>query len=128
MPFLADGATINNNADIFFDLNPPIRTNTTLNTISYKLSIDKVTEDIHFNAYPNPFENVINFSMDGMQNGKASIVLYDVQGKLTLQKDFDAKNSFTKIQLQTDGLSNAVYLYQLVQNGKVLSEGKLIRH
>lgn len=128
VPFLADGATINNNADIFFDLNPPIRTNTTLNTISYKLSIDKVTEDIHFNAYPNPFENVINFSMDGMQNGKASIVLYDVQGKLTLQKDFDAKNSFTKIQLQTDGLSNAVYLYQLVQNGKVLSEGKLIRH
>jgi len=127
-PALPEGSTINNTADIYFDSNPAIRTNTTLNTIAYKLLIDQLEANIHFQAYPNPFENTINFTMDGMQNGKATIVLFDVLGNKVLQKEFTATNTFTKIQLQTDQLSNAVYMYQLMQNGKVLSEGKLIRH
>ena len=127
-PSLPEGATINNTADIYFDSNPAIHTNTTLNTIAYKLSIDQLDANIHFQAYPNPFENTINFTMDGMQNGKATIILIDLLGNKVLQKDFTATNTFTKIQLQTDQLSNDVYMYQLMQNGKVLSEGKLIRH
>jgi hypothetical protein len=127
-PALPEGSTINNTADIYFDSNPAIRTNTTLNTIAYKLLIDQLEANIHFQAYPNPFENTINFTMDGMQNGKATIVLIDVLGNKVLQKEFTATNTFTKIQLQTDQLTNAVYMYQLMQNGKVLSEGKLIRH
>jgi hypothetical protein len=127
IPFSTEGTVINNTADIYFDLNVPVRTNTTLNTITYKLSIENIDNNIHFNAYPNPFDSYINFSMDGLSNSNAQIVIYDIEGKKVAEKNFVAQNTFTKIQIETSQLTGASYIYQLIQNNKVLSEGKLIR-
>lgn len=127
IPFSPEGTTIQNNADIYFDLNAPVRTNTTLNTITYKLSVENIDHNIHFNAYPNPFENYINFSMDGLSNGDATLFIYDMQGKKIIEKTFVAQNTFTKIQVETSQLSSASYIYQLIQNNQVLTQGKLIR-
>ncbi len=127
VPFLAEGTTINNTADIYFDLNVPVRTNTTLNTITYKLAIEDIASDIHFNAYPNPFNASINFSMDGLKNGRAQILIFDELGNQVVERTFDAQSTFTKVQIETSHLSNAVYFYQLIQDNKVMSQGKLIR-
>jgi hypothetical protein len=91
------------------------------------LSIENIDNNIHFNAYPNPFDSYINFSMDGLSNSNAQIVIYDIEGKKVAEKNFVAQNTFTKIQIETSQLTGASYIYQLIQNNKVLSEGKLIR-
>ena len=127
IPFLPNGTVINNTAAIYFDLNVPVITNTTLNTITYQLSVENIKNNIHFNAYPNPFENYINFSMDGLTNEDATLIIYDLEGKKVIEKKFIAQNTFTKIQVETSQLTSATYMYQLIQNNIVLTQGKLIR-
>ena len=65
--------------------------------------------------------------MDGLSNGDATLIIYDLEGKKIIEKKFIAQNTFTKIQVETSQLSSASYIYQLIQNNEVLTQGKLIR-
>lgn len=75
---LADGTIINNNAGIYFDSNPAVVTNTTLNTISLPLGF----EDHNFNdikIYPNP--SLGKLFVETVYSNNDSILLTDMAGK-----------------------------------------------
>jgi hypothetical protein len=128
VPFLAPHTTIQNFADIYFDANPAVRTNTTLNTIRYQSSIEKLNANVSLKAYPNPFESEVNFDMKGLNNGAASLKVYDSKGAVVIERNFTAVKEGNVLQVDTHALSGDMYFFEVTQNAKSIAQGKLVRH
>jgi hypothetical protein len=74
------GDFISNKADIFFDFNLPITTNTAFTEVTENtLSTDSV-DLVNFSVYPNPASNELKISWDRTE--KVSVQLFNVLGQL----------------------------------------------
>ncbi|MFM9984346.1 MAG: hypothetical protein ACKVOK_03890, partial [Flavobacteriales bacterium] len=74
---LADGATIENTALIYFDFNDAIVTNTTLNTIDYSLQVDDSELQQDFYLYPNPVHDLLMV----VTNEEAYFYVHNITGQ-----------------------------------------------
>jgi hypothetical protein len=84
---------INNFADIYFDFNPPIRTNTAVRTIG-ELELEVATASAgKIVAYPNPANDRIAFLLpDTWNSATYSIQITDMAGRVVLQKNCSGNN------------------------------------
>ena len=122
-----DGTILENRADIYFDFNPPILTNTT----HHEIGSDFITTSTFFDdelkienaisVYPNPSTENITFELDEIGDN-LSLEILDITGRLILTKEFDQE----KIILSKDGLTEGMYFYSINQNKKQLASGKFI--
>jgi hypothetical protein len=101
-PNLAPGTEIENIAEIFFDNNAPIITNTALNTIITPTSIDDI-KNHQLLVYPNPASTVIYWN--------------DVQYKLmtvtnAMGQRIEGVSSHRNGQYDTSSLSAGMYILQ----------------
>ncbi|MCC6818338.1 MAG: T9SS type A sorting domain-containing protein [Bacteroidia bacterium] len=76
------GTTIENFADIYFDYNAPIRTNTTLNTYSEITSIEQNTYSEALKLYPNPNNGEMKLVFSTMLGESVQLEIYNIQGQL----------------------------------------------
>ncbi|MFN8284996.1 MAG: T9SS type A sorting domain-containing protein [Chitinophagales bacterium] len=131
---IPNGTLVKNSADIYFDFNLPIKTNTTQVSIDDRLptgaTLSFVTavkeQKNNYEAiyvYPNPFNTITTFEF--VYNTKAAqLIVYDVNGALVANENVANKTTY---QFQRNNLSNGMYFY-IVQNkeGEVIGRGKLI--
>ncbi|MBN8641571.1 MAG: T9SS type A sorting domain-containing protein [Flavobacteriales bacterium] len=82
LPSLAIGDTFSNNANIYFDYNFPIETNTATTAIQVLGNSDFNLSD-YVTLYPNPVKNVLNVSVKEMIS-ITSINIYNSLGQLVL--------------------------------------------
>ncbi|MBP6732577.1 MAG: T9SS type A sorting domain-containing protein, partial [Chitinophagales bacterium] len=121
-PNLGKGTQITNTADIYFDYNAPVATNSTLNTIDYELSVaDLENGKVAITLMPNPFKEFTTIKIDG-ENTAYELKMFDMLGQQIYQ-DRTTNNLFS-IQRQT--LAAGVYMYQITKQGKVIGQGKMI--
>jgi hypothetical protein len=86
LPGLPDNTTIANQAYIFFDLNEPVVTNTTLNTIDISLATHEQNRQLSLvNVYPNPSTGKIDVSFSLSETADVEFVMYDILGKTILK-------------------------------------------
>lgn len=97
---LSVGSTIENTANIYFDFNPPITTNTTLNINEYLLGIDDLTKST-LQFYPNPAKENITFKGEVVEE----VSVYDLSGKIVLSVDNLVNNT-----LSVSNLNNGFYM------------------
>ena len=81
MPGSTGGTTIENTAYIYFDLNPPVITNTTLNTINLNTDLSELVHDHLLRAWPNPVDEQLHVSIPGALQGTEMRII-DTQGRL----------------------------------------------
>ncbi|HEY0092403.1 MAG TPA: T9SS type A sorting domain-containing protein, partial [Flavobacterium sp.] len=114
------GDVIENSANIYFDYNFPIETNTTSTTVT-QLSTEKFNRDM-FSVYPNPAGDY--FRISGSSAEEITVVsVYNMFGQVLLTKDnIAAENS---VDIST--LASGTYLVELhfASNSKVAK--KLIK-
>jgi hypothetical protein len=117
-PDLAPGTEIENTAEIFFDNNEPIITNTALNTISITIGTDNL--DIpQLLVYPNPATSVIFWN--------------DVQYKLTavinaMGQRIEGVSSNRNGQYNTSSLSAGMYVLQFEnEDGHIIRQSLIIQ-
>jgi hypothetical protein len=85
------GQTIENSANIYFDFNEPVITNTTLNTYAdLAASISELDGKV-LHLYPNPANNVINVL--STIDGNRTVEIYNISGTLILKKTVNTKLS-----------------------------------
>ena len=101
---LAEETLITNTASIFFDLNPPIVTNTTENVLVSQFPTSSTrnnTNQLKINLYPNPTDGKIY--LQGKDLSKAKISVSDLTGRIILIEKLNGTN---EIQLphNTSGL------------------------
>ncbi|MDP2188130.1 MAG: T9SS type A sorting domain-containing protein [Sphingobacteriaceae bacterium] len=75
------------------------------------------------NVFPNPAQNDVKISMDGMSQLNYRYSITDLQGKLVAKGDVGVLDGYGHIQL--NGLNNGVYVLQLI-NGSEHHQSKLI--
>jgi subtilisin-like proprotein convertase family protein len=104
-PYNGDGGTVSN-----FRIEV---CNITLNTPSNALNSLKI--------YPNPSKGIINVNLGENLTGETTYVLYDVQGRIVMNK----KSNTTMETLNVENVSNGVYLLS-IENGAAKTTQKII--
>lgn len=124
------GTTINNTADIYFDFNAPIRTNTTLHTIGKDFLQIQLTDiknhtqqSVTIKAFPNPFKDKTYIYITSGNIEDAILVLTNIQGQLIKTIPVNNGNQF---EIHRDDLPVGVYFFSILSQNKILSSGKLI--
>ncbi|GAB3720718.1 DUF7619 domain-containing protein [Flavobacterium koreense] len=117
LPSLSIGDTFSNNANIYFDYNFPIETNTTLTTIQNLNKTDFEFTD-YITLYPNPANSKLNFKVK-KDIDVSSINIYNSLGQLVLVvtnpngfidvSELKTGSYFVKI-ISNLGLSNCQFL------------------
>lgn len=121
-PGFAIGDIIPNTAEIFFDSNPAIVTNTfetefvaALGTIDFN--------DGSFVLYPNPSNEVINIRLNNATDTLASIAIFDLLGKqVKSSKELTSSNA----TINVSDLSKGVYMVEILTNSGLKQNKKLI--
>ena len=123
---LAQGTEITNTAYIYFDYNPPIITNTTLNTLndavaSLEAHDDDLTDDsdLELKIYPNPASEVVNIKINEVQTtGNARINVINLMGQTVQENTVTLSAGSNKIKLKVNDLAKGNYLVQVnLQDG-----------
>ncbi len=126
-PSLADGIVIENTAEIYFDFNPAIVTNTVYNTVigiipSCTLGSNEITENLldQVKVYPNPANSSITISTEKTIAQKISLL--DVYGRTI--KTVQPNSLQTIFDLQS--IENGIYFVRVV-NGNLKQTVKIIK-
>ncbi|MFL5752576.1 MAG: SBBP repeat-containing protein [Bacteroidia bacterium] len=108
-----DGTQIKNHADIYFDYNSPVITDTTLNTLVSAIpncnlltNLNPVSKNSG-RLYPNPAGDLITIDDISVNS---TIKVYDLFGKLIIT----FRSNSTKCVIETRNLQNGVFLIEII--------------
>jgi hypothetical protein len=106
------GTPVNNTAYIYFDFNPAVVTNTTLNTL-----VDTIPVGLPANIsnrrvwlYPNPFNQSATLTYDNPNAELHQLIVSDVTGKQVQAAQNSTSNSMV---IERQKLSKGIYFYRL---------------
>jgi hypothetical protein len=129
---VALGSKINNQADIYFDYNAPIRTNKTLHTVGKDfivsvLQINSASPNVKINVFPNPFDaeatiEITGFEKRGPLSIKSDFSLFDAVGRQLRSEKFEGNTYLFKRQDLTTG----IYFFRIENNGELIGTGKFL--
>jgi uncharacterized repeat protein (TIGR01451 family) len=124
----AVGAVIENRADIYFDFNLPVLTNTVFHTVHEPffevVSVHTVSPEkmLRISAYPNPFSEQLRVEIPGEEVTDAAFLLYNAAGVLAASRPFD-RNVAT---LQRNNLEPGIYFFTVRSENRLLGSGKIV--
>lgn len=124
-PGLPLGTSILNTAYIYFDLNPAVITNTTVNTLFLDDSgIDEVIKDHKLLVYPNPFSEITTVYFENDLKDY-SVEIVDLLGKQVYANN---QLSGNKLEVEARDFKAGMYVLLLIDNksNEVVSNAKLI--
>lgn len=110
-----------NNPDDKFIINVVFR-------VSLDAAADLSAVEEFSNAYPMPANNVVNFdySLNSSAN-TAMVAVYNMMGQEVLRSDISGMSG--KLSLNVSDLTDGIYFYSLIVNGKTEKSSKLVvRH
>ncbi|TDP58691.1 DUF7619 domain-containing protein [Flavobacterium dankookense] len=115
------GDIVPNTAEIYFDYNPAIVTNTFNTEFVETLGNDEFTTAT-IAVYPNPARDVVTISNMGTE-GISQITIYEVSGKKVFSqtKSFDALTT-----INVSDFAKGIYLVEIVSENKVKLTKKLV--
>lgn len=116
-PNLALNSEVKNTAYIYFDFNPAIITNTTLNMNGY-VGLSSLTTG-HVELYPNPSNGQL--TINGMEEGE--VVIYSITGQKMIQQQYTSGQVLDLTQL--DAGMYVVYVHTV--NGDFVEKLNLLK-
>lgn len=116
------GTIIPNKADIYFDYNPPIITNTFATEFVQSLKIDDF-ENNNFRLSPNPTNSLVQISLQNKNEVIKNIVIYDVLGKVIKAYNNSLSN---EANLNVSDISKGIYLIEITTENDLTQSKKLI--
>lgn len=119
------GTVLKNSADIYFDYNAPIKTNTTVNTYSIDpTSIESVSQsNVAISVYPNPNSGEMYVTIPETFGDNNSIELYNLQGQL-IQSSLQL-NETGKISI--DSIPAGIYIMRVVSSNGSIGYARFIK-
>lgn len=103
LPSLTIGDTLENDAEIYFDYNFPIETNTAITSIENTLGTNSVLTE-GFEMYPNPVTDVLIIKTKEFIK---SVQVYDISGRLVQQISYTEMQA--NIEVSTANLTQGTY-------------------
>lgn len=114
------GDSMSNNADIFFDFNAPIRTNTVTTTVIERLGVDEVGLT-NLALYPVPSSDAVQIASD---QKITRLDLFNELGQtIRLMEDADGIQEFSVAEL-----SNGIYFVRLFDEAGAMTIKKVVKN
>lgn len=118
---------VENYADIFFDFNEAIRTNTVFHTVGEDFIIiskdhEVFIPNLEIQVVPNPFSDQTRLTLKGVETQNAVLHLYNLQGQKMATQAFDNSS----VLIKRNDLLSGMYFYKIELNGQLGGTGKLI--
>jgi uncharacterized repeat protein (TIGR01451 family) len=129
-PNLPCGTPILNRAAVYFDYNAPVVTGSVRHTsCPFDDYVTVGTTHVSWkgaevNVSPNPFSDVAQFEVKGVEAQTFGLELYDIQGRL-IDNPFFNQSTF---QLFRPGLPAGIIIYRLTADGKPVATGKIMAY
>ena len=117
----AYGTRVENRAAIFFDFNPPIITNTVANTVQMITKTNDFERPIPMSLHPNPVTDQFLLKYTLPENGKTTIAIYDLDGRMQRLVQVDKKDMEgpQQVWIQHLDVPSGVYTIQITtSNGE----------
>lgn len=121
-PGFAVGDVIENTAQIYFDLNPAIITNTFQTTFGANLSVGTFNLN-NLVVYPNPAKEMVTIQLKNSSETLRKITVYDLIGK---QIKTVSGNSTQQSTINIGELSNGVYMIEIITDNNLKQIRKFI--
>ncbi|MCB0641741.1 MAG: T9SS type A sorting domain-containing protein, partial [Phaeodactylibacter sp.] len=122
------GTVITNSADIFFDFNAPITTNTVFHTIGedfiviQQFSSTYEQLEVALDVFPNPWAEEATLLLKGMPVKEAQLQVFSVDGRF--QHVQEIRDNLTRIQ--RNELNPGLYYFRIVQGRRTLGTGQFV--
>lgn len=122
------GTTIDNSADIYFDFNAAVVTNTVRHTIGENFIIivgtqEAFVEGVHVDLYPNPLQSKGQLILNNYTCKKGSLQLFDLAGRMIKNQSFIGN----QIKLdRNDFASSGIYFFRIMDDSRLITQGKLV--
>jgi hypothetical protein len=111
---LANLTQIKNSANIYFDYNAPVITNTTVNTYDLAAGIkNESVKENDLNVYPNPAGENVMLSFSNEKDENTFVEMYDISGKQIISQKFSTSTGKNFINLDLRSLSNGLYILKV---------------
>lgn len=102
---LAPLTVINNTAEIYFDFNPAVITNTVSDTIqSISTGIEKPETTGHMIASPNPAGSQVAFVFSDNQMVDGTLTIFSIDGKIAFQKEHIRSGEPVELSVMAKGI------------------------
>jgi hypothetical protein len=128
-PNLPVQTEIRNSAAIYFDFNEPVITNHTLHTLGVNFILVEVEQPtpavpVQVTAAPNPAMDRVRFATMGLEPGRElTVTLFSSLGYAVRRQSGTAP----VLELPVQDLAGGAYWFEIRQDGRVISKGKLIK-
>ncbi|MEO7080244.1 MAG: T9SS type A sorting domain-containing protein, partial [Flavobacteriales bacterium] len=119
---LLPGDVIENTADIYFDFNPPIITNTTAHTVEFSTGVT-VNADPNVLLLPNPARDA--FEIRGLHQELLRVNLFSIDGRLV--RSFSGSDGDRRFAI--NGIPGGAYIVELsLRNGTATRLPLIVEH
>lgn len=75
-------------------------------------AIDKLEAGSSFSIYPNPANGFLNISYEATESETAQLTIFDITGKMMLQKEFNNSSTSLRNKIDISKLNQGVYVVQ----------------
>ena len=116
------GTIIPNTADIYFDYNPAIVTNTFETEFVETLSTNSFTTNT-ITIYPNPASTVVRISESNDLEKISAISVYDIVGKEVI---IHSERESSEVNLDVSPLNNGIYFVEITTKNQLKITKKLV--
>lgn len=121
-PDLIPGTKITNTAFIYFDYNPAVVTNSTVNTIAIPTSVKEIILENEISVFPNPSLGIVHVTLgDPRQNCKIEIL--NSYGQLVVSREI---GNTASADFDLSGRYKGIYFIKIQTENKVLAKKVII--
>jgi uncharacterized repeat protein (TIGR01451 family) len=106
-PGMVSGTKIKNRGHIYFDFNPAVVTNQSINTFTLTTGLSEYNVNSNAIVYPNPTKSILNVKFENAL--ERSAIVYDVLGKEMMRSNHDSN----LISIPTNELSSGIYMLKI---------------
>lgn len=118
------GDVIQNSASIYFDYNAPIKTNTTINTITFPTATDDLPLASEIHIYPQPANSLVRIQSTG--SVIREIRVSDFQGRFLQKQEVPAATTNYEVPLQK--WPSGLYLLDILTENGLARKTLLIKN
>jgi hypothetical protein len=111
---------ISEQANIYFDFNPAVATNSVLNTINGPNGIRGI-ENGSLNVYPNPTTGNVTVDLSAINDNMKRITVYDVSGRSVIDMPIN-ESANKRYTLNTSSLGSGVYIIEATGDSKYIQK------
>jgi len=113
------------------DSNESVTKNVHMSNMRFENSLVSSNERIEMgvisSAFPNPFENEIEFAVNDVKGSDAALSVYNADGMRVYEKTLNLEGKITSEKIDLSVLPSGIYFYRIVSDVEIIDKGKIIK-